>query len=80
MSAIVIVRTAMTSDGAWGAFLDIAQRPGIVIDEIGESTGVHRVLFVGGDVAPGAGFETLARLLEEHTPGSSEGLERIDFG
>jgi hypothetical protein len=31
-------------------------------------------------VQVGSGFETLSRLMDEHTPGSSAGLERVDFG
>lgn len=78
MSAIVTVRT--TTDAAWAAFLDVVQDPAISADELGQNSGIHMVVFSSPNVKLGTGFDTLSRLMEAHTPGSSTGLDRVDFG
>ena len=48
--------------------------------ELGRDSGIYQVVFKSASVHAGTGFDTLRRLIDEHSPGASAGLERVDFG
>ena len=78
MSAIVNVRTA--SGEAFAAFLDVVQDDAIDVLELGQGSGIYQVVFISASVQPGTGFETLQRIMDEHSPGAAAALKRVDFG
>jgi hypothetical protein len=78
MAAIVTVTT--TSDDAWKALLYVAQVESIDALELGRDSGVYQVVFKSASVQVGTGYDTLRRLMDEHSPGAGAGLERVDLG
>jgi hypothetical protein len=76
-----IVRIATTIPEAAVAFIEVVYAdPAIYATELGQNSGMHEVVFQSPDVAIGTGFVTLQRLLNEHTPGAGDGIDRVDFG
>jgi hypothetical protein len=42
--------------------------------------GAYDVVFASSAVAMGTAFETLQRLMNEHTAGTGDGVSRVTFG
>ena len=78
MAAIVTVIT--TTDEAWSAFMFVVQVESIDALELGRDSGIYQVVFKAASVQAGTGFDTLRKLMDEHSPGASAGLERVDLG
>ncbi len=78
MAAIVVVTTS--TEEAWSALMYVVQVESIDALERGRDSGIYEVVFKSASVQVGAGFDTLRRLMDEHSPGAGAGLERVDFG
>jgi len=58
----------------------VAQVESIDAMELGRDSGIYQVVFKSSSVQVGTGFDTLRTLMDEHAPGASAGLERVDLG